>query len=108
MTRIMNNMNVIMIEVIDLQEFVAENVSHTHKYSAVIFICRNVICVFLFCSEFSRPPQILTYVGTQVKVRRVDGSLVCSGLSPYPTLLHEYTSSARWDDALRLCRFAKV
>lgn len=69
---------------------------------------RIVICVFLICSEFSRPPRVLSYVGTQLKVRRVDGSLVCRGMSPYPILLHEYASSARWDDALRLCRFAKV
>ncbi|XP_064159238.1 intraflagellar transport protein 80 homolog [Anguilla rostrata] len=58
-------------------------------------------------SEFSRTPHILNYVGTQVTVRRADGSLVYSTVSPYPALLHEYAGSARWADALRLCRFAK-
>ncbi|XP_051966276.1 intraflagellar transport protein 80 homolog isoform X2 [Xyrauchen texanus] len=58
-------------------------------------------------SELSGSPQIMSYVGSQVTVRRVDGSLVCSAVSQYPTLLHEYSSSARWEDALRLCRFAK-
>ncbi|XP_055051737.2 intraflagellar transport protein 80 homolog [Misgurnus anguillicaudatus] len=79
-------------------------------YPNVVFVDKDLLPKTIFTtenSEFSRPPQILSYVGTQVTVRRVDGSLVCSGVSPYPTLLHEYTGSARWDDALRLCRFAK-
>lgn len=79
-------------------------------YPNVVFVDKDLLPKTIFTienSEFSRPPQILSYVGTQVNVRRVDGSLVCSGVSPYPTLLHEYTGSARWDDALRLCRFAK-
>ncbi|XP_016360970.1 intraflagellar transport protein 80 homolog [Sinocyclocheilus anshuiensis] len=59
------------------------------------------------CSEFSRPPQMVSYEGTQVTVRRVDGSLVCTAVSPYPSLLHEYTGSGRWEDTLRICRFAK-
>ena len=60
------------------------------------------------CSELSSTPHILSYVGTQVTVRRVDGSLVYNAVSPYPAILHEYASTARWEDALRLCRFAKV
>ena len=64
-----------------------------------------------FCplqSEFSRAPHILNYVGTKVTLRQGDGSLVYSSVPPYPALLHEYSTSARWEDALRLCRFAKV
>lgn len=58
-------------------------------------------------SEFSRAPHILSYVGTKVTLRQGDGSLVFSTVPPYPALLHEYSTSARWEDALRLCRFAK-
>uniref|UniRef100_W5M7E3 Intraflagellar transport 80 n=1 Tax=Lepisosteus oculatus TaxID=7918 RepID=W5M7E3_LEPOC len=58
-------------------------------------------------SEFSRNPQVLNYVGNQVAIRRADGSLVYSCVSPYPAILHEYVTASRWDDALRLCRFAK-
>lgn len=63
-----------------------------------------------FChdSDFSRSPQILSYLGSQVTIRRADGSLVYSSISPYPALLHQYAGRAHWDDALRLCRFAKV
>ena len=72
----------------------------------------TLMCVCpCFCSlqsEFSRTPHILSYVGTKVTLRQGDGSLVYSSVPPYPALLHEYSTSARWEDALRLCRFAKV
>lgn len=79
-------------------------------YPSVVFVDKDLLPKTIFTkdsSEFSRPPQMVSYVGSQVTVRRVDGSLVCTAVSPYPTLLHEYTSSARWEDALRICRFAK-
>ena len=70
-----------------------------------VFVC---VCVCSLESEFSRTPNILSYVGTKVTLRQGDGSLVYSSVPPYPALLHEYSTSARWEDALRLCRFAKV
>ncbi|KAL7842751.1 hypothetical protein SRHO_G00244400 [Serrasalmus rhombeus] len=79
-------------------------------YPSAVCVDKDLLPKTLFTkdgSEFSRTPHILNYVGTQVTVRRADGSLVYSSVSSYPTLLHEYTGSARWEDALRLCRFAK-
>ncbi|XP_067221151.1 intraflagellar transport protein 80 homolog isoform X2 [Chanodichthys erythropterus] len=79
-------------------------------YPSVVFVDKDLLPKTIFSkdsSELSRSPQIVSYVGTQVTVRRVDGSLVCTAVSPYPTLLHEYTGSARWEDGLRICRFAK-
>lgn len=70
-----------------------------------VFVC---VCVCSLESEFSRTPNILSYVGTKVTLRQGDGSLVYSSVPPYPALLHEYSTSARWEDALRLCRFTKV
>lgn len=58
-------------------------------------------------SEFSRIPQVLSFVGTKVTLRQGDGSLIYTSVLPYPALLHEYSTSARWEDALRLCRIAK-
>lgn len=66
------------------------------------------MCICPLQSEFSHAPHILSYVGTKVTLRQGDGSLVYSSVPPYPALLHEYCMSARWEDALRLCRFAKV
>lgn len=79
-------------------------------YPSVVFTDKDLLPKTLIMkdsSEFSRTPQILSYVGTKVTLRRGDGSLVYSSVSPYPAILHEYSTSARWEDALRLCRFAK-
>lgn len=59
-------------------------------------------------SEFSKNPHIVSFVGNLVTIRRADGSLVHISLSPYPAILHEYVSSSKWEDAVRLCRFVKV
>nr|XP_046245222.1 intraflagellar transport protein 80 homolog isoform X2 [Scatophagus argus] len=79
-------------------------------YPSVAFTDKDLLPKTLYIkdgSEFSRAPHILSYVGTKVTLRQGDGSLVYSSVPPYPTLLHEYSTSARWEDALRLCRFAK-
>lgn len=66
----------------------------------------NTLCVF--CSDLGRTSQILSFVGTTVTLRQRDGSLVPSSVPHYPTMLHEYSTSARWEDAVQLCRFADV
>ena len=30
-----------------------------------------------------------------------------TGITPYPSILLEYVSGGKWDDAVRLCRFVK-
>nr|CAD7405800.1 unnamed protein product [Timema cristinae] len=57
--------------------------------------------------EFGKSPTVMSFVGNHLRVRRMDGSLVNSVISPYPTVLHGYTSASRWDDALRMCRFVR-
>ncbi|XP_053544624.1 intraflagellar transport protein 80 homolog isoform X2 [Ictalurus punctatus] len=79
-------------------------------YPSAVFVDKDLLPNTLFtkdASEFSSAPHILNYTGTQVTVRRADGSLVYGGVPPYPTMLHEYTGSARWEEALHLCHFAK-
>ncbi|KAJ8030563.1 Intraflagellar transport protein 80-like [Holothuria leucospilota] len=58
-------------------------------------------------SEFGKSPQIVNFIGNHVTIRRADGALVGTGVSPYPVLLYELVNSSRWDDAVRLCRFVK-
>lgn len=70
---------------------------------------QNINCTFpFFNSEFSKNPHIVSFVGNQVTIRRADGSLIHISISPYPAILHEYVSSSKWEDAVRLCRFVKV
>ncbi|XP_039985978.1 intraflagellar transport protein 80 homolog [Xiphias gladius] len=79
-------------------------------YPSAVFTDKELLPKTLYIkdgSEFSHAPHILSYVGTKVTLRQGDGSLVYSSVPPYPALLHEYCMSARWEDALRLCRFAK-
>uniref|UniRef100_A0A4W6C2E8 Intraflagellar transport 80 homolog (Chlamydomonas) n=1 Tax=Lates calcarifer TaxID=8187 RepID=A0A4W6C2E8_LATCA len=79
-------------------------------YPSAVFTDKELLPKTLYIkdgSDFSRAPHILNYVGTKVMLRQGDGSLVCSSVPPYPALLHTYSTSARWEDALRLCRFAK-
>ncbi|XP_034464329.1 intraflagellar transport protein 80 homolog [Hippoglossus hippoglossus] len=79
-------------------------------YPSVVFTDKDLLPKTLHTkdsSEFSRCPHILSYVGTKVTLRQGDGSLLHSAVPPYPALLQEYIASSRWEDALRLCRFAK-
>ncbi|XP_066565455.1 intraflagellar transport protein 80 homolog isoform X1 [Amia ocellicauda] len=80
------------------------------NYPNTVFVDKELLPKTIYmkdASEFSRNPQILNYVGNQVTIRRADGSLVYSTVSPYPAILHDYVTTSRWDDAVRLCRFAK-
>ncbi|XP_053567774.1 intraflagellar transport protein 80 homolog [Bombina bombina] len=58
-------------------------------------------------SEFSKTPQIVSFVGNRVTIRRSDGSLVHTNISPYPAILYEHISSSKWEDAVKLCHFVK-
>ncbi|XP_041119958.1 intraflagellar transport protein 80 homolog isoform X2 [Polyodon spathula] len=79
-------------------------------YPNTVYVDKDLLPKTIYtkdASEFSQTPQIFNYVGNQVTVRRADGSLVYTSISPYPAILHEYATASRWDDALRLCRFVK-
>ncbi|KAG8001959.1 Intraflagellar transport protein 80-like protein [Nibea albiflora] len=69
-------------------------------YPSAVFTDKDLLPKTLYIKDGS-------YVGTKVALRQGDGSLLYSSVPPYPALLHEYSTSARWEDALRLCRFAK-
>ncbi|XP_078419892.1 intraflagellar transport protein 80 homolog isoform X1 [Cetorhinus maximus] len=80
-------------------------------YPNTIYVDKELLSKTIYekdASEFGKSPQIVNYVGNQVTVRRADGSLICTSISPYPAILHEYVSASRWDDAVRLCRFVKT
>ena len=58
-------------------------------------------------AEFGKYPVITGFENNSVAVRRGDGSLVVTGVSPYPAILHGYAASQHWEDATKLCRFVK-
>ena len=59
-------------------------------------------------AEFGKIPQIKTFFGNIITIRRADGALLTSTVPPYPTSLYELVSAGRWDEAVRLCRFVKI
>ncbi|XP_003968452.2 intraflagellar transport protein 80 homolog [Takifugu rubripes] len=78
-------------------------------YPSIVFTDKDLIPKTLHLKdggEFGRTPQILSFVGITVTLRQWDGSLVPSSVPHYPAMLHEYGASARWEDAVQLCRFA--
>ncbi|XP_048718711.1 intraflagellar transport protein 80 homolog isoform X2 [Caretta caretta] len=79
-------------------------------YPNTVYVDKDLLPKTLYekdASEYSKNPQIVRFVGNQVTIRRADGSLIHLNISPYPAILHEYVSSSKWEDAVRLCRFVK-
>ncbi|XP_063194909.1 intraflagellar transport protein 80 homolog isoform X5 [Chroicocephalus ridibundus] len=80
-------------------------------YPNTVYVDKDLLPKTLYerdASEFSKNPQIVHFVGNQITIRRADGSLIHLNISPYPAILHEYVSSSKWEDAVRLCRFVKA
>ena len=57
--------------------------------------------------EFGKMPQIKSFSGPRLAVRRADGSLLTAGTSYYPAMLYKAAGGGSWEEALRLCRFVK-
>ncbi|NWT08394.1 IFT80 protein, partial [Vireo altiloquus] len=79
-------------------------------YPNTVYVDKDLLPKTLYekdASEFSKTPQIVSFVGNQITIRRADGSLVHLHISPYPAILHSYVSASRWEDGVRLCRFVK-
>uniref|UniRef100_T1HYQ8 WD_REPEATS_REGION domain-containing protein n=1 Tax=Rhodnius prolixus TaxID=13249 RepID=T1HYQ8_RHOPR len=58
-------------------------------------------------SEFGHRPTVSSFVDNHIALRRSDGALVSVGISPYVAILHEFSASSSWKEALRLCRMVK-
>ncbi len=71
-------------------------------------LCQRQVAFFFICSDFGKNLTLLQFNGKHVVMRRGEGSIVATGVSPYPAILHSYVNQSRWDDAVRLCRFVKV
>ncbi|KAL5004430.1 hypothetical protein ScPMuIL_017886 [Solemya velum] len=79
-------------------------------YPNAVYLDRDLLPRTVFekdASEFGKNPQLLQFLGNHVVIRRHEGSIVGMTISPYPAILHSYVLSARWNDAVRLCRFVK-
>ena len=57
--------------------------------------------------RLGKTAEIVEFRDTRTQVRRSDGSIVCAGVSPYPSILERFCSALEWEPALRLCRYVK-
>mmetsp|Transcript_15398 Transcript_15398/g.39727 ORF Transcript_15398/g.39727 Transcript_15398/m.39727 type:complete len:773 (-) Transcript_15398:1613-3931(-) len=58
-------------------------------------------------ADFGLHPQLESFVGNRCLVRRMDGALMPTAVSPYPAVLHSFAAKRKWEDAIRVCRFVK-
>jgi intraflagellar transport protein 80 len=58
-------------------------------------------------ADFGLHPQLESFVGNRCLVRRMDGALMPTAVSPYPSVLHGFANKRQWEDAIRICRFVK-
>ncbi|XP_074657644.1 intraflagellar transport protein 80 homolog [Tubulanus polymorphus] len=75
-----------------------------------VYVDKDLLPKTLFerdASEFDKNPQLLSFLGNHVNIRRADGSIISCGIPAYPSILHEYINIGKWEDAVRLARFCK-
>ena len=58
-------------------------------------------------ADFGANAQLESFVGNRCLVRRMDGALMPTAVSPHPAVLHAFAGRRKWEDAVRLCRFVK-
>ena len=79
-------------------------------YSNVVFIDRDLVNQTKLVKEaadLGKDPQIQSFHGTHVVVRRSDGAQLSFGVSPYPITLYGIVARSMWEPAIHLCRCVK-
>jgi intraflagellar transport protein 80 len=80
------------------------------SYPNMVYVDRTLISEIVEArdgADFLKMSSISTFVGSSVTVRRADGTVLAATVSPYPSMLYEFTATADWDKAVRLCRYVK-
>ncbi|XP_078484074.1 intraflagellar transport protein 80 homolog [Ciona intestinalis] len=80
-------------------------------YPRALFLDKDILPQTLHereCSEFGKNPELCDFHENTVVVRRADGSICSISNMPYPAMLHRLVAADKWNEAVRLCRFAKL
>ncbi|KAI9344345.1 WD40-repeat-containing domain protein [Obelidium mucronatum] len=81
-------------------------------YPNVVFIDADIEPMTRFekdGSVFGKNAQFISFNGTQCTLRRADGALItANNISPLPAMLQEIVKKKQWEEAIRLCRYAKM
>jgi len=94
----------------DMLTAVADGKLVTWIFPHAIYIDRDLLELGRMSRDsgvFGKNPYITGFYGPRITIRRADGALVTTSVSPYPPMLYNFVASARWEEAVRLCRFVK-
>ena len=58
-------------------------------------------------TDLGKLSKIVSFRGSNIVVRRADGAFITTNISPYPGMLFDFATNARWYEALKLCRFVE-
>mmetsp|Transcript_39014 Transcript_39014/g.38632 ORF Transcript_39014/g.38632 Transcript_39014/m.38632 type:complete len:501 (+) Transcript_39014:753-2255(+) len=56
-------------------------------------------------TDVGKLPQIVSFTGSMVSVRQLDGTLACLSVPPFAKIMYEHIDSADFDRSIKLCRF---
>ena len=79
-------------------------------FPSVVFVDQGILSATLYQKEYNelgKNPVLSSYDANTVRVSREDGSVISISVAPYPMILHRLVASSKWNEAVRLCRFAK-
>lgn len=71
---------------------------------------RDILPLTIFAKtglNLGKSPQLISFINNTCTMRRGDGSVIYTLISPYPSFLHDYIKAQNWEDAMRLCRFVQ-
>jgi len=83
---------------------------HCWYYPAAVYIDKELMGLCKMVKEepdIGRDCQITSFYGTNIIVKKKDGSQKIVASSPYPQMLFDFTNSGEWAKALKLCRYLK-
>jgi intraflagellar transport protein 80 len=83
---------------------------HCWYYPAALYIDKELMNLCKMVREepdIGRDCSITSYYGSNIALKKKDGSQKVVASSPYPTMLLELCTGNEWDKALKLCRFIK-
>lgn len=70
-----------------------------YLYPTVIFVDKSLLGRTMIerdASEFGKRPTLINFVGNHISIRRADGSLITTAVSPYPAVVYNNATANRY------------
>jgi len=83
----------------------------TWLYPSTVFIDKDLLPKTILsqsAADAGKNPELASFTGSHVTIRRANGSSCAMYVSPYPVLLYQLHDKGNWDKAIRLCRYVKM